>query len=190
MTRSTTPAFDVATSSAAIRGIFFAEFGFSSGTLRLTSCGTDVNWNGYTWQGGARISMDEVRESASLEAIGLVFELPGILPSAIALALGEFVKGRPVTLWFAPLDANFQVIADPSIEFLGTIDRMSITDGTQTTAVRVQCESRMIEWARATKLLYTNEQQQAMFPGDRFFEFVPELVEKQIVWPAKAFFAR
>jgi hypothetical protein len=188
MTRATTGAFDTATQAPSIKGIFFAEFQFASGSVRLTSNQTDVSWNGFTWTGGAAVSISELREVQGNESVGLTFDLAGVNSAYISLALTEFVKGRTATLWFAPLDANYQVIANPSVEFIGLIDSMPIIDGQQNATVRLQCESRAIEWKRVAQILYTNETQQLLFPGDNFFDFLPQLVEKQIVWPAKSFF--
>lgn len=186
--RTTTAAFDSNTSTPSIKGVFFAEFQFASGSVRLTSNATDITWNGFTWTGGAQVAVAELREVQGNESIGLTFDLAGVNPAYISLALTEFMKGRTATLWFAPLDASYQVVTSPSVEFIGVIDSMPITDGKETATVRLQCESRALEWSRVAQILYTNETQQMLFPGDNFFDFLPQLVEKQIVWPAKSFF--
>lgn len=190
MSRTTTPAFDSATQGQHWIGMLFAEFGFASGTLRLCSSSADMQWGGYTWEGGAPLSLEETKETTTLESNGLAFELPGVMQQYIAIALGEFVKGRSAKLWFAPLDANYQIAADPTLEWVGTIDRMTITRSKESATVRIQCESRAIEWDRATAPVYSNEDQQVRYPGDKFFEFLPQSVDAQVVWPSKEFFRK
>ncbi len=47
------------------------------------------------------------------------------------------------------------------------------------------CESRLVDLERAEVRRYTDADQQAEYPGDRFFEFVPALQEAEIKLPAR-----
>ena len=46
-------------------------------------------------------------------------------------------------------------------------------------------EPPTVDWQRPRAGRFNNEDQQSYWPGDRFFEYVPQMVEKQIIWPSK-----
>ena len=50
-------------------------------------------------------------------------------------------------------------------------------------SVALACESRLVDLKRAEVRRYTDADQQAEYPGDRFFEFVPALHEAEIRLP-------
>ena len=58
-----------------------------------------------------------------------------------------------------------------------------VVDGAEP-RVSLACESRLVDLERAEVRRHTDADQQAEYPGDRFFEFVPALQEAQITPPA------
>ena len=48
--------------------------------------------------------------------------------------------------------------------------------------VSVTAESLLADWDRPRVRRYNAEDQRLYYPNDKGFEFVPSLVEKQIVW--------
>lgn len=77
---------------------------------------------------------------------------------------------------------------DAALEWQGVIDTMAITEDGSTATVSVSAESAGLDLLRAVPTRYTDIDQQRLYPGDRFFEFVTAQAEKTIVWPAKEFF--
>lgn len=162
--------------------VVFVEMDFSSGFLRANNSGQNFDWNGYTWIGvGSLGSIDSVQEVSDLSAQGLSFSMSGVPTEYISNALGADYQGRSCRLWFAALDSNHAVIADPIGPFNYRMDTMDIELG-QTATIKVQAESRLIDWERADVSRYTNEEQQRLYPGDLGLEFVPQMAEKQIKW--------
>ena len=122
-----------------------------------------------------------VEESAELKNYSMDMELRGIPNDIVSLALGTDYQGRPARVWMGLLDADYNVIADPTIVFDGLMDSMGVKLG-ETATIGVRCQSRLARWEEAENTRYTNEEQQAQFPDDKGFEFVSQMVEKEIVW--------
>ena len=66
----------------------------------------------------------------------------------------------------------------------GLMDTMEVVDGPEP-RVALSCESRLVDLERAEVRRYTDADQQAEYPGDRFFEFVPALQEAEIRLPTR-----
>lgn len=62
-------------------------------------------------------------------------------------------------------------MADPFPLWVGLMDTMEVVDGAEP-RVSLSCESRLVDLERA-EVRYTDADQQAEYPGDRFFEYVP-----------------
>lgn len=181
MTRSFASDMQQAVTAAHVPYLFFVQLDFSQ-PIRLCSAGYDVTWNGETWLGmGTLGGIEPIREQASLEAAGVRMTLSGVPTDTVAIALGEQYQGRPCQIWFAPLTQDLQLIADPVRLFSGRMDTMDVEIG-ETATITLSAESKMVTWDRARVRRYNNEDQQSRFPGDRGFEFVAQMVEKQLLW--------
>lgn len=169
----------------------FAQFEFASGTKRYTTLPYSITWNGNTWIGvGGLAQLDEIRETEALVANGVKITLSGLPTALVSLALQENVQGRACTIWFAALGADNQVLDTPPVEFKGTVDTMPIAIESGQGQIVVNVESKLIDFARPKIRRYNDADQQAEYPGDRFFEFVPQMVEAEITWPNRQFFLR
>ena len=180
--RTLTPAVDAALAAGHVAMLLFVEMDFPSAFLRVNNSSVDFSWNSYEWLGVGRLgSIDPIQEGAGLEAHGLGFRISGVPQANIALALGQQYQGRSCKVWLAPLDASHAVLADPVLVFWGRMDTMDIELG-GTATISVTAESRLADWDRPRVRRYNHEDQQIDFPGDKGFEFVPGLVDKQLVW--------
>ncbi|WP_342049871.1 MULTISPECIES: hypothetical protein [unclassified Cupriavidus] len=161
--------------------MFFVKMDFDA-PLYVCSAGYDIVWEGNTWLGlGALGSIDAIEEQAGLEAIGLRFTLTGVPTEMIAITLGQQYQGRPCQVWFAPLTEDLQLAYQPIRLSYARMDTMDTEVG-DTATITVSAESRMVAWERAKTRRYNNEDQQAKYPGDRGFEFVAQMVEKNLQW--------
>jgi hypothetical protein len=120
-------------------------------------------------------------------AQGLRIQISGVPASAIAIALGEVVQGRTATLRLALLDATRTLQVDANV-WSGYMDTLSVDDQTGQATVEIAIEHKMATWDRARPRLYTDAQQQALFPGDRGLEYVADLENATLVWPTKEAF--
>lgn len=165
-----------------VRAVVFVEMSFPSGFLRMNNSAMNITWNGYEWLGVGRLgSIDQIEEGNTLEARGLRFAITGIDPANVAIAIGQQYQGRDCKVWFAPLNENYSTIADPVLIFWGRLDTMDVELGT-TATITVGAESRLADWDRPRVRRYNAEDQYITDPADKGFEFVPQMVEKQIRW--------
>jgi hypothetical protein len=161
--------------------IFFVQLDFSQ-PLRMCSAGYDVTWAGATWLGlGSLGSIEPIQEQASLEAIGVRLTLTGVPTDMIAITLGEQYQGRACQIWFAPLREDMQLAVQPVRLFSGRMDTMDTEVG-DTATITLSAESRMVSWDKARVRRYNNEDQQSRYADDLGFEFVPQMVEKNLIW--------
>jgi hypothetical protein len=182
MARDLTTAAANALAAPQVRMLVFVEMDFPSGFVRVNNSGVTIAWNGSDWLGAGRVArIDAVSEGISLEARGLQFALSGVPTEHVAAALGQHYQGRNCKLWAAPLNENYVPIANPVLTFWGRMDVMTIEMG-ETATITVSAESRLADWDRPRVRRYNHEDQQIDYPGDKGFEFVPQMAEKELRW--------
>jgi hypothetical protein len=79
------------------------------------------------------------------------------------------------------LNDSYALVADPVEIFKGRVNQMNIEAG-ETATVSLTVESRLVDWERPRVRRYNNADQQVAFTGDKGFEFVPQMVEKELIW--------
>lgn len=162
--------------------LVLVELDFVEGFVRLTNAGYAFTWNGHTWTGAGNLgTISPIEEGQDLQMYGCTLTLSGISSDYVAKCFGVGYSGRSATIWLAPLDSNYNILEDPIIVFKGKMDTMPIQLGEQS-AIQVTIESKLVDWERARVRRYNNEDQQAEYPGDLGFEFVPQMVEKTLLW--------
>jgi hypothetical protein len=82
-------------------------------------------------------------------------------------------------------DTNKSVISDVYTLFKGKMDIMKIDEGPESATIVLSLENRLIALDRSKERRYTHEDQQLSFSGDKGFEFVPDLQDKEIIWGKK-----
>ena len=177
-------AMQTALASSHVQFIAFIECDFLSGVQRYTTCGYSLNWNGYSWLGlGGIVSISEIKETAELEAVGVKLEISGAPLATLSLALQEKPQGRSAKIWFAVFDSDTGLLVDsPMAEYVGRMDTLSIARGDSSCTIAVNVESRMSDFARPAAGRLTDADQQRRHPGDKFFEFVPQFAERELVF--------
>jgi len=166
--------------------VVLVELDFASGPFRAWTGLGQLNWAGKAFEGVGSIgAVGEVEETVELRAVRLTLALSPVPQEVIDIALAErSFRLRPARLWGALLDAEGAFVADPFPLWAGLMDTMEVTDGAEP-RVALTCESRLVDLERAEVRRYTDADQQAEYPGDRFFEYVPALQEAEIRLPAQ-----
>ena len=186
MARDITASVVSAVQEHVVRPIIFVSLEFDSGTVRLVSAWRNVTWNGDEYVGvGDMGSISSIEETSQLRASGISMQLTGIPNDYIDEALAEEYQGRTATVWEGFLDSADQIIPDPILFFKGGIDQMGGKLGEGTSIVTLTAENELLEWERPRASYYTNAEQQVLHPGDLGLEFVVEVTEKEIHWPAE-----
>ena len=165
--------------------VVLVELDFASGPFRAWTGLGQLNWAGKVFEGVGSIgAVGEVEETVELRAVRLTLALSPVPQEVVDIALAErSFRLRPARLWGALLDAEGAFVADPFPLWAGLMDTMEVTDGAEP-RVALTCESRLVDLERAEVRRYTDADQQAEYPGDRFFEYVPALQEAEIRLPA------
>lgn len=155
---------------------------FDSGTDYLWTGYGDLSWDGQTWLGGGELlGVQPFSESTDITATRAQVTVSGIPSAWISLVLQEDYQGRPATIYFAALDSDGNVIADPA-EFAGRMDQMEINKTGDTMLIRLSIESQLIDLHKPREFRYTDQDQRIDYPGDRGFEYVAGLQDKQLTW--------
>ena len=189
--KSIDPSVVTALDSDSVRLVAFVQINFTSGVQYYCTAGHSLPWNGQNWVGlGALSSISPIKETEAVESPGLKLSLVGfnttVAPNLIALSLGEAVQGRTMQLWVGFLDpVNYQLLATPTLEFKGRLDTLSIEEDGEEAHISVTVESRFAYLLRAAPRRYTDEDQRARYPNDRFFEYIAQMKERVVVFPSR-----
>ena len=165
--------------------VVLVELDFASGPIRAWTGLGPLDWAGVTYEGMGTIgAVSDIEETAELRAVRITLTLSPVPQEVVDIALAEqSFRLRPARLWGALLDAEGAFVADPFPLWAGLMDTMQVVDGAEP-RISLTCESRLVDLERAEVRRYTDADQQAEYPGDRFFEFVPALQEAEIRLPA------
>ncbi|MDG3040433.1 hypothetical protein [Roseicyclus marinus] len=182
-TRLMTPEFAAALAAGELRPALLFEGEFASGFVRVWTGIGEIVWNGQAYSGlGTLLGVGSFEETDKIEATGTSVTLSGVSQELVAVAIDEARQGLPGRIWFALLDENHEIIADPALAFAGRLDVPGIDDGENTCTVSISYESRLIDLNRAREFRYTHESQQILHPGDRGFEYVTSIQELNLPW--------
>ena len=187
MARSITTAFNNALKAEALRPFLAVELAFSTGTLYLWNGYGDISLtaggstNTYTGLGDAT-GISPIDEQSAIQASGANLVLNGVKSSLISTALSAQYTNRDGKIFLGMFDTSKSVIADVYTLFVGKMDVMIIRETGETSTIELKLENRLVALERAIERRYTDEDQKNLFSGDKGFEFVPDLQDKQLVW--------
>ena len=138
-------------------------------------------------------STPENDEQAPDDAVEMVDAVADArLIDAHDLALAALYEITPAATVGAPAGYTLEEGGVVSLRFANTMPgypnwlwtvSVAVVDGAEP-RISLTCESRLVDLERAEVRRYTDADQQAEYPGDRFFEFVPALQEAEIRLPA------
>ena len=158
---------------------YAVELFFDGGTVRLwTGVGNKtIKGNIYTGT-GSLLGISGLEENDDLSSPGVNITLSGLDSAIVSLALQEPYQNRECKILIGSGDDTLEV-------FSGFMDVMSIDDSGDNCTIALSVESRLIILDRKSAYRYTQETQEARYPGDTFFSYVTDLADKQVVWGRK-----
>jgi hypothetical protein len=146
----------------------------------------DADGNSRTWLGAGEVgAIDTIGEATDGSATGIkvtLFKIPSEFRADIA---DQAVRGVTFEMYAGALNETFQTVEAAVLIWKGRLDDYRITDSGTELAVEVSGESRAIDQRRPAIKRFTDEYQQRLHAGDKFFEYVARMVEVSILW-AKA----
>lgn len=183
MTRTTTTAGRTAASSGSgYQKITLAVLNFDP-VIRVHSGVGNLIWSGNTVYGaGSFGAMTSPKEGVELQNYDLELTISGLKAEYLSIALNQSARGKRAYVYEAFMDATLGVIIDsPFTVYVGRMNNKVIRQGSQR-SISIRCESIFADWDRPAVYRYTNETQQARFPGDKGLEYVAQMVEKELLW--------
>lgn len=167
----------------------FVSLDFPSGVLRCSTWSHTLTWGGYDWLAVGNLGgVSEITEDAMLRPAGVTLTLSGIDTTLANAALVEAYHGRTAIIYEGYISSAGTLVADPEMIFRGIMDVMSVQIGAGVGEINVQCEGELARWQRHRGLLYTNESQQQIYPGDLGLDRIPFIQNKTISWVKKSMF--
>lgn len=163
---------------------------FSTTPVSLNMSTWDFVYGGITYKGAYGLGTVSAIADKPGEVAGLQFELAAGSSGVISLALddADIVQGTAVTVRTAIIDMDTRQILDAPIEWIGTLDTMSIgEDGTQA-VVRCTAESKAVDLLRGTPMVYGDADQRTVNAADGSMRFIIDQIDKPVIWPQKSFF--
>lgn len=183
MTRTLTPEAATALQNSTVRPAGIAEIETNEGMVRVWEGVGPLAWGADTFTGvGLFGGVALVPETSDLQANGVQFQLSGVAPENVALALSSIYFGKSAKLWVGLFDETGNLIPDPVLIFAGLTDVPSLDESPDSPRISVTAENRLIDLERARTRRYTSQDQRAEYPEDKGFDYVPSLQDAQIRW--------
>lgn len=164
------------------RPVTFVDIGFAAGSLRVCDYARDLSWNAQTWIGNGLLHpMESAQETSDIQATGTTITLTALDTAVLSLILTEPTHYRG-QMWFGLLNSSHQVIANPLLMFDGYVDSAEISDDESGGTIKVSLESDLVALERPNEFRHDNMSQQALFPGDKGFEYTLRTAEWSGHW--------
>jgi len=145
-----------------------------------------------TWTAiGGTLTLDAVEESPDRQT-GVNLTLDGVDTSIIALALGANYIGRQATIYYGLMGTDGAIVLDP-VQF-GPYFMLSSWNaresrspgGAATATIRTRLTSRLAPLAKIKGIVTNVRSHEKHYSSDVFFEHIPNLVGKKIIWGGQA----
>lgn len=169
------------------RPLYFVEIMFDD-PLRFTSAYSSMTIDGKEYFGAGNLgSISPVSEGTDLDPQEYKITAAGVSDASLAALVPARYMNREVTSMTALVDDQGQIIGEPMLSFLGNTDDVQAEIG-DVGRVTVTVRDELADWARPKIERYTNADQQARYPGDKGLEYVSQVADKEIIWPASSYF--
>jgi hypothetical protein len=137
--------------------------------------------NTFTGLGDAT-GISPIDEQSLIQASGANLVLNGVKSSLISTALSAQYSNRDGKIFLGLFDSSKNVISDVYTLFVGKMDVMVIRESGETCTIELKLENRLIALERPNTRRMTDEDQKNLFSGDKGFEFIADLQDKELVW--------
>lgn len=180
------------------------------GALCFSNLVDDIVFEGFVYQGMGNLGdIGQIAETAALDPQWMDIVLSGVTAELLQAALVTNYFNRPVYVHLGCLgdaDGYFWndtelswndltlpwgdggiIIGEPFQVFAGTIDSINCAYGAAS-YIEISCADELADWEREKIERYTDQDQQARYPGDTGFRFVAQVSTREVVWPARNWF--
>lgn len=168
--------------------LFFAiKAEFDTSTIRLWTGTDDLTIGGATYTGaGSLLDISDVEETQELKSSGLSITLSGMDQTVLDYALAENYQNRPITLYLGYLSGSTNETVGTLTLFKGRMISMTVNDTPDGANINLDCENRLVDLNRPSNFRYTKDSQEFLHTGDKGFDRVASLQDKEIIWGQKS----
>lgn len=157
---------------------------FDSGTTRVHSGTGTIVIDGQTFLGvGTLGQVGSVTEENTTSSSTMSLTLSGLDMTLVGQTLNENCIGSNVTVYVGVMNEQGQVVS-ANVLFEGFISDTAMQAG-NTNAISYVVSNVFEKWSTGLPDRYTDESQQRLHPGDRFFRYVAQMAERSIYWGNK-----
>lgn len=153
---------------------------FDDETVYATDFYTNVAWGGDTYiANGHFLSYDGVSENVDMRAAQARVMLSGVDQAWIQKVLTKNYLNRRLLIYKATMDAAWQVVVDPAVEFDGLMKKPQIQEDPEagTCQVLITASHDASDVNNASGRRTNHEVQQLHFPGDGIFKFASQAAQ-------------
>jgi len=180
-TRDLTTALTNALDDQVVKPFFAVELLFDTAPIRIWTGTVDATIDGDTYIGaGNLLNIDTIEETSEIAVRGAKIVLSGMDSNVISLALQSTYQGRVCNIYFGVVDGT--TYTNLTQLFSGYMDEMNITEGPDYGVVELLVENKLIDLERKRTRRFSSGYQKSQYPGDRGFDFVEDLQDKDIVF--------
>ena len=183
--RSVTAAFQTAVESGTVRLARLIEIELDGITLNLTTTPYSISWDSKTWDPvdtSIVTDIGSIGEPKNTESIKCEVTLAGEPSAIVSIAFLSVKPNKALRLYYAPIDASNNVIADPDLRYVGLLDEVEFTDAGINSSLTLSYVSKLATLQEPDEKRYTHAHQAFQFDGDLGFEFLQQLQEFSVFW--------
>ncbi len=172
--------------SAHSRRIYFIYLNFAVSPFYACTGDRDYVWNSITWNGVGDISgISDIADAADSAARPVTITLTGVDAYVTdPIQSRTNYKGRAAMIYRGFLDSNDDLVDTPETRFSGLMDVGTMIRDENYVA-QIVCEPIAARYLRAHISRYSDEDHQLRNPGDKFYEFQPQMEAKDVTWGGK-----
>jgi hypothetical protein len=174
-----------AMASSEVKVVWLAQIEFVSTTLYLSTRSWNMDWSGNTYLGNSILrAPNSIRGTKDHVSNGYVIPLVGFDSTIMSLILTELTRAKKAYVYFGMLDASNNLIADPFLAISGNFSTARILSAGRQREVQLNYENDFFTSTRVNIFRYTDQSQQALFPGDTGFQRVAYAADWKGFWGA------
>lgn len=175
-----------------VRLATLVELQFASRTMHLWNGTASIDLYGVEWSGvGKYAAIEGLQQSRDATSSKVTFKLDGVSEEVLAAARRNTadIDGRYAYVWLQLLDAEWQALGARIPILVGRMQRIAVDRDAASElsgggrSVSLDVENVFANRSKPSAGRYTDADQQARHPGDKFCRFAAAQLRRRIVWP-------
>jgi hypothetical protein len=170
--------------SPSAKDIYFIFLDFTGDPIHACTGTRSYVWGGETWLGiGEVAGISDIAEASDIAARPLTLTLSGVDSFVVQPALSRTnYKGRQAAVYRGFLDGDEDLVDDPYAVWTGRMDVAQLSLDAGIAAVQLRCEPLASRLLRPNISRFSDQDHQGRWPGDLFFQYLPQMADKDVVW--------